>query len=170
MLQSAKVSALRRHALCRSCGQMPIRKSGTKCAPTPSMRIAIPHWENRVSPMLDVAGHAVVFDVENGATRRRSEVGISQSSGQSLAGMLANHSVDVVICGTVSRELAATLRGAGIELVTHICGPVEEVLNAYLRDGLNDDTYRMPGCCRRRLPQRNRQRCQRRRGDSAPPS
>ncbi len=118
--------------------------------------------------MLDVAGHAVVFDVENGATRRRSEVGISQSSAQPLAGMLANHGVDVVICGTVSRELAATLRGAGIELVTHICGPVEEVLNAYLRDGLVDDTYRMPGCCRRRLPQRNRQRCRKRRGDSAP--
>jgi predicted Fe-Mo cluster-binding NifX family protein len=130
------------------------------------MKIAIPQWERRISPMLDVAGSVLVAGVTDGRVTSRSEVGVTQSDAQELVKMLRQLGVDVVICGAVSRELEMGLHAAGIELSAHICGPVEEVLTAYIENRLEGNAFRMPGCCGRRRHDRDRRHCRRRSGGS----
>ncbi|MCC6697080.1 MAG: NifB/NifX family molybdenum-iron cluster-binding protein [Candidatus Hydrogenedentes bacterium] len=126
------------------------------------MKIAIPQWEHRVSPMLDVAGNVMIAEVNDGRVANRNEFRLDQADAQNLAHVLHQLGVKVVICGAVSRQLELTLLSEGFELSAHICGPVEEVLAAYLEGRLEGNEYRMPGCCGRRRHSRNRLHCHRR--------
>ena len=38
----------------------------------------------------------------------------------------------------------------GMEVIPHACGPVEDVLRAYVSGQLTDEAFLMPGCCGRR--------------------
>jgi predicted Fe-Mo cluster-binding NifX family protein len=59
---------------------------------------------------------------------------------------LRNLGVDVLICGAISRPLAFMITGLGIELLPHIRGRIDEVLNAYLTSRLTEQRFSMPGC------------------------
>jgi predicted Fe-Mo cluster-binding NifX family protein len=122
------------------------------------MKIAIPQWEHRVSPVLDVAGSVLIADVADRRLTGRNDLGLSHTEGHELVHMLHQLGVDVVICGAVSRQLELSLLAAGMEVIAHICGPVEEVLNAYLENGLQGNVYCMPGCCGKRRHNRDRRR------------
>ncbi len=74
--------------------------------------------------------------------------------GHERAQRIQDLEVGVLICGAISRQLEAGLQAAGIEVLPHICGDVEEVLAAYSCGDLSRECFHMPGCCRRR-----RQRC-----------
>ena len=43
--------------------------------------------------------------------------------------------------------VVALLGANGIEVIPRICGAAEEVLQAFLSAGLQDDQFAMPGCC-----------------------
>ena len=123
------------HALCNSCKPM---------------RIAIPVWEDRVSPVFDVARRLVVVDVTPGNDTRRSEIDLPDLQVAPRVRHMAMLGVEVLICGAISRPLEAWLSSAGIRVVPHTCGPIDGVLQAFLNGQLNDQAYLMPGCCRRR--------------------
>jgi len=112
------------------------------------MKVAIPVWQGRVSPVLDTAGRLVVVDVEDGEEQRRGEEILSESSPMARASQLAGLDVDVLLCGAISRPLENALASSGIQLVSRLCGEIEEVLAAFL-DGrlLKDKLFLMPGCC-----------------------
>ena len=55
--------------------------------------------------------------------------------------------VETLICGAISRPLEAMLAAGGIEVIPHVCGEAEKVLQAFLSAGLQDDQFAMPGCC-----------------------
>lgn len=118
------------------------------------MRIAVPAWQERVSPVLDFAQQVVLVDLAGrNETRRRERLG-SQVPHE-RAGRLDQLDVDVVICGAVSRTLEGLIAARGIRLIPLICGRVEEVIRAF-RDGtLNDGGFAMPGCCRKRRQARH---------------
>lgn len=120
------------------------------------MRVAIPVWEGRVSPVLDVAEHLLVVDVA--AQPPFSEV--ASPPGQEISRSLekvgplllpqrahrfSELGVDVVICGAISRPLADMLLAAGITVFPCIIGEVEDVLNSYLDNGVPDSRFFMPG-------------------------
>jgi predicted Fe-Mo cluster-binding NifX family protein len=56
----------------------------------------------------------------------------------------------VLICGAISRPLEAMLLSAGVEVIPQTCGPVEEVLKAFMSGKLTEKAFLMPGCCGRR--------------------
>jgi len=109
------------------------------------MKLAIPVWEGRVSPVLDTARHLLVVGLEEGREVGREEVAVEEGEPPARAAAFARAGVGLVICGAVSTELRAALAGHGMDLISWTMGPVEEVIAAYLAGELDDPRYAMPG-------------------------
>lgn len=114
------------------------------------MKVAIPHWQGRVSPVLDVAGSILLVGIDAGVVRTRQEITLVDEPPQKRAAVLAGIGANVLICGAVSWSLEVALAAAGITVVPQTCGDVEAVLAAFLKGGLAQGGFLMPGCCGRR--------------------
>ncbi len=125
------------------------------------MKVAIPHWRGRISPVFDVAGSVLVVELRDGVEQARRDVAFNCEDLQRRAARLAETGADVLICGAISRPLEMALSTAGIDVIGQTCGEVEQVLAAFARGQLRPDAFLMPGCCGRR----RRFRAQRGRGD-----
>jgi predicted Fe-Mo cluster-binding NifX family protein len=111
------------------------------------MRVAIPVWNDRVSPVFDTATCLMLLDCAEGALQSRRLVEVGQASFPTQrAKRLAELGVHVLICGAISRLLAGFVSAEGIVLVPWVAGPVEDVLRAYLAGRLSEPCWRMPGC------------------------
>jgi len=110
------------------------------------VNVAIPTWNGRVSPVLDVAKHLLVADVERNAEVDRREAEIEETNLAARARRISELGVQVLICGAVSWPLEEALMSAGVQVFPQVCGPVEDVLRAYLSGRLKDEAFRMPGC------------------------
>jgi len=111
------------------------------------MRLAIPVWNDRVSPVFDTAGRVLLLDLADGIEQARRPVEVAQATVPTERAMrLAELGVNVLVCGAISRPLASCLSAAGIILIPWVSGALEEVLRAYLTDRLSDPCWRMPGC------------------------
>jgi len=114
------------------------------------MRVAIPVWNERISPVFDAATRLVLVDFENGTEQSRREAMIEESFLAQRARRLVEFGVNVLICGAISRPLAAMLAASGVTVIPWTAGPVDEVLAAYLKGLLPDPRWLMPGCGVRR--------------------
>ena len=87
-----------------------------------------------MSPVFDVANRFLVVDIKGGAVTRRSEHNLGDDGRvEKLSGL----GVDVLICSAISWPVEAMLWVAGIEVVSDICGPTDEIVDAY-RTGERD--------------------------------
>ena len=123
------------------------------------MRVAISHWQGRVSPVFDVAGNVLLVDVADGREQARENVAINAAQPQARVSLLSEHGAKVLICGAISWPLEMAVSAAGIEVIPQTCGDVESVLAAFINGRLQQDEFLMPGCCGRR--RRFRVRCRR---------
>jgi predicted Fe-Mo cluster-binding NifX family protein len=114
------------------------------------MKIAIPHWQGRVSPVFDVCGRLLVVEMENGREIGRSDVVVTGHDPLNRVAQIKALGIDVLICGAISRTMEAALAAAGIRVWAEVCGPVEAVLAGFLARGRTAACHRMPGCRRRR--------------------
>jgi predicted Fe-Mo cluster-binding NifX family protein len=114
------------------------------------MKIAIPYWQGRISPVFDEATRLVLVETGHGREVRRETQTLTCFDPWERAREIRLLGTQVLICGAISRPLEMALHGAGITVIARICGPVEEVLAAFVNGRLENDAYRMPGCGRRR--------------------
>lgn len=114
------------------------------------MKVAIPTWDDRVSPVFDVARHLLVVDVEDDAEIGRSEVVMEEAAFAPKAKRFADLGVKVLICGAISWPLEQMLVSAGVSVIPQACGMVEDVLEAFISGQLTEQAFLMPGCCGRR--------------------
>jgi len=114
------------------------------------MKVAIAHWQGRVSPVFDVATRLLLVEVAGGRECGRGEVSLATRDLVQRAGELSRSGTDVLICGAISWPLEIAVSSLGIQIVPNVCGQVEEVLRAFLEDELSDPAFLMPGCCGRR--------------------
>ena len=122
------------------------------------MKVAVPTWSDRVSPVFDVAKRLLLVDFDGEAESGREEVAVKESEPAPRARRVAQLGVDVLICGAISVPLEAMLVSAGVRVIPHTCGPTEEVLQAFASGRLTDEAFLMPGCCGRRRRVRGRHR------------
>lgn len=130
------------------------------------MKVAIPHWQGRVSPVFDVAGNLLLADIEDGKVLECHSTWLTTDDLQARANHLADLGVDLLICGAISWPLERALCHAGVDVFAQTCGEVEDVLEAFVEGRLEQDAFLMPGCCGRR---RARQRLRAQFRDSAQP-
>lgn len=114
------------------------------------MRVAIPHWQGRISPVFDVAGNVLLVDVADSTEHARENLAVDAAGPQARVNLLAQHGATVLICGAISSPVEMALAAAGIEVISQTCGDVEQVLAAYINGQWNPETFLMPGCCGRR--------------------
>jgi predicted Fe-Mo cluster-binding NifX family protein len=113
------------------------------------MRIAASTHMGRISPLLDVAERFLVLEIEGGRQVRRDEFLVQETGLGERARRIAALGATVLICGAVSRPLEAML-STTVRLVPNTCGPVEEVIQAFLSGRLDEQSFLMPGCRGRR--------------------
>jgi len=110
------------------------------------MKVAIPYWLGRVSPVFDVARDVVIADIENGREVKRSKKSVTREDPLMRARQISETGAEVLICGAISRPLKIALMSSGVKVIAHICGSVDDVILAYLNDHLDDRAFLMPGC------------------------
>lgn len=109
------------------------------------VRIAMPCWMGRVSPVFDVARRLLVVNVENSAELNREYKDMGDLGLLGRPRYVADLNVRVLICGALSVPVRLILEAKGIEVVDQICGETEEVLQAFLTGRLGDPSFLMPG-------------------------
>ncbi|MBU2497643.1 MAG: hypothetical protein KKE57_01965 [Proteobacteria bacterium] len=110
------------------------------------MRIAIPIWEDKISPVLDTASRLLVVEVENQSEASRFEIYLDEQQISRRCFRIQGLGVDILICGAVSRPFYRMLMASGIDVISGISGPAEDILDACLKGNLADSKFLMPGC------------------------
>jgi predicted Fe-Mo cluster-binding NifX family protein len=95
------------------------------------MRVAIPISDRRVAQVFDSAPSLLVVDLNSGGRVEYFEFPAEFRSLRGRAKELAEYGVDVVICDGISHALLNMILARGIEVVEHVTGNVDEVLDAY---------------------------------------
>ncbi len=111
-----------------------------------AMRIAIPEWQGRVSPVFDVARTLLVVDVEDGRELRREQVSLSAPDALGRVPELTRLGVHTLVCGAISAVLEARLAALGVGVIAFVCGTVEDILAGFLNGELATAGFLMPGC------------------------
>ncbi|MFH1746564.1 MAG: hypothetical protein ABIG44_05900 [Planctomycetota bacterium] len=113
------------------------------------MKLAIPTWQGRISPVLDVAQRLLVVEVVTEREISRREVEIIETQLPARFRLIQELGVQVLICGALSKPLEGLLTSAGVQVMPRMCGPTEEILRAFLEARLPSEEFLMPGCCGR---------------------
>ena len=121
------------------------------------MRIAIPVWEDKISPVLDTALKLLVVDIKDSREASRFVYHIDESDLSQKCHRIRKLDVNTLICGAVSHAFLQMLLASGLDIIQEISGPAEEVLEAYLHGNVFQPRFLMPGCKRglRRCGRRN---------------
>ncbi|MFH1487714.1 MAG: NifB/NifX family molybdenum-iron cluster-binding protein [Pseudomonadota bacterium] len=110
------------------------------------MRIAIPIWEDRVSPVFDTALRLLVVEVEGRKESSRFIYYMEERDPTRKCFLVRNLDVDILICGAVSQPLLHNLLASSLDVIQQISGRAEEVLDAYLQGNILQSRFLMPGC------------------------
>jgi predicted Fe-Mo cluster-binding NifX family protein len=109
------------------------------------MKIAIPVWEDKVSPVLDTASRLLVVELEDQKEASRFETYLDEQDLSRRCIRIRRLGVDTLICGAISRGFSKILEASGIHIVPGISGHPEDVLDAYLNGNLFRSKFFMPG-------------------------
>ena len=124
------------------------------------MKVALAVWNGRISPVFDVSRQLQIMDVQDGRVINRVTVHFANDHPVHKVQRLLDMEVDILLCGAVSRQMAAVLDSYGIRRHDFIAGDIREVVDAYIRGALPSAEMSMPGCFSRR----NRRRAKNRKG------
>ena len=109
------------------------------------MKIALPVWEGKISPVFDTASKLLVLQLEENKEKYRFETELHEKELARRCSRIKNLDVDLLICGGISRQFYSMLTGSGIHVICWICGVAEDVLNAYCGGTLHRSQFLMPG-------------------------
>lgn len=116
------------------------------------MRIAIPDWGNRVSPVFDTATRLLIIEVDGRREISRFQAILGEQDLLSRRCVqIRGQGVDILICGSISRPYSTMLMASGIQVISDIAGPTDKVLEAYLQGELFSSVFFMPGCKKTRF-------------------
>jgi predicted Fe-Mo cluster-binding NifX family protein len=110
------------------------------------MRVAIPLWQGRVSPVFDEACRILLVDVFDKQEQHRQEESLMARNPFERAQLFPKLGVDLLICGMISQTQQTALASAGIRIIPHICGCMEEVIAALIDGRIESGALLMPGC------------------------
>jgi predicted Fe-Mo cluster-binding NifX family protein len=110
------------------------------------VRVAIPIWAGRVSPVFDVAKRLLVAEIEDDQELTVSQRFIADVRPEYRGKYLSEIGVDVLICGAISRTMETLITAAGVNLIAQVTGTIEQVLLALKSGQLAESEFVAPGC------------------------
>ena len=111
-------------------------------------------WQGRIAPVFDVSSNILIQESEEGKVKSEYSLQLPAETVFDRVSFLSENSVDVIVCGAVSRETAMLLNLFKIKCFPFISGSVEEVAAAYYEERLSESRFLMPACGRRRMCRR----------------
>jgi predicted Fe-Mo cluster-binding NifX family protein len=112
-------------------------------------KVAIPTFQNRVSPVLDTCKHILVININEESEIDRENVFLGDLSLNERCRIFEKLDVSVIICGGISQTFGKLLKRARLQVINGIAGDVEDILSAYLDGFLDNPKFYMPGYNRR---------------------
>jgi len=109
------------------------------------MKIGIPVWGDKISPVLDTASRLLVVETDGDQEASRFEVYLDDPGLLSRCFRIKGLGVDLLLCGALSRPFLRRLTASGIHIIPGISGHPEDVLVAYFQGDLSDSRFLMPG-------------------------
>ena len=100
------------------------------------MKIAVTYDEGKIFQHFGKTEFFKVYDVEDNRVVSSEIIGSNGTGHGALAGLLADQSVDVLICGGIGGGAQAALADAGVELCSGAQGDADEAVEAYLKGEL----------------------------------
>jgi predicted Fe-Mo cluster-binding NifX family protein len=110
------------------------------------MKIAMPVWNGRVSPVMDTATCLLVTAREAGKEDLNYTMPLPQSGMYHRAMFIAGLKIDTLICGAISRPFEEILTRNGIRIYPWVSGNVDEVIAAFRDGNLAEREFSLPGC------------------------
>lgn len=123
------------------------------------MILAVSVWNERIAPVFDCSGRALLYELEDGALRGTGALSLAGVAAADRGRALRERGVDELLCGAVSRPVEQALRAEGIGVRGFLAGDVPTVLQARLQGALDREEFYMPGCgsaCGKRRRRRGR--------------
>ncbi len=111
-------------------------------------KAAFAYWEGRVAPVFDEASRVLLVEAARGSVLCRCLHELPGGWQAARAMWLAEHGVDTLVCGAISRWLLRVVASYGIEVVPFVAGDVDEVVEAWIDGRLAGGRFMMPGCRR----------------------
>ena len=109
------------------------------------VRIAIPIFMDRVSPVLDTCTQIMLVDFNQNSEAGRTQYVMEGATLFERVIFLKRAGVQIIICSTLSDSFHHMLQEAKIELVCGIAGLVDEIIQAYGSGSLRLKRFQMPG-------------------------
>ena len=120
------------------------------------MKIAIPLFQNRISPRFDFSPELWMITVEDGEVVHQEKLPMTNLNLPQRLDQLTSMGVDQLICGGIDGFCLGQLGRKGIQVLSNIVGEAETAFNLFLKGRLR------PGfCCDKRG---RRQQCGWRKG------
>ena len=101
------------------------------------MKVAIPQFDNRVSPHFDCASKILIATVEAGKVVSRELYSLIDLNVLRRSTFLQKQGVEAVICGAISNFSVRLLLRNGIQVYAMIAGDAEQVLDQFVSGTLH---------------------------------
>jgi predicted Fe-Mo cluster-binding NifX family protein len=100
------------------------------------MKIAIPIFENRISPRFDFSPQMWVIEVERGKVVGQEKFSTANLNLPQRLEQITSNGIDKVICGGIDGLSRDQLGSRGIDVVQDVIGDADIVLNLFMRGRL----------------------------------
>ncbi|MBN2184907.1 MAG: hypothetical protein JW746_06225 [Candidatus Krumholzibacteriota bacterium] len=110
------------------------------------MKVAIPIWNQRISPVFDTACRIIVADIREGREVSRNEYDIGGFSPAERVRQLESLGINMLVCGAISNRQAQLVDSMNIAVIPWVSAEIEEVLGALSRGSIGETDFLMPGC------------------------
>jgi predicted Fe-Mo cluster-binding NifX family protein len=101
------------------------------------MRIAIPVFENRISPRFDCAPAFLLYDIAEEKVAERKEIACPGWNDMERVSQLKDLGVNTLICGGLPNHLLVNLMNNGIKVIPWVAGSASVALDLFLRGRLD---------------------------------
>jgi hypothetical protein len=108
--------------------------------------IAIPLHQSRVAPVLDWCSTILLIPKNAGKSWRDGERLTITTNVFDLLRLLQSKDASPVICGALSLHALRYGQHLGLEFICGISGAINEVVEAYRTNELDQPRFRLPGC------------------------
>jgi len=109
------------------------------------MKIAVPVWQNRVSPLFDTSAHLLVAESSRKKIFKQDVINVESLSLFQRGDLLQKMHVNFFFCGGITRPILENIRNKNIHVIPFICGDVNIILQAFLEGKDIQSLFSMPG-------------------------
>ncbi len=118
--------------------------------------LAIPVLRSRVAPVLNWCSRIQIFPEAPSQKGVEQELTLPHLEAAQRLHILRHNGVNTLICGALSADLLQCARHLGLTVVSGVAGEVQEVVQSYWQNTLDQPRFWLPGC---RGPRRYRSGC-----------